>query len=91
MSHAEHDAGVIQALLKRFEEQRLPRAMELKAKVEGGHALELSEVNYLEGVLGDIHSMKGLIGRHPELEPLVVKGMNLYTEITKKALENEQK
>jgi len=87
----ENDAGVIQALLKRFDEQRLPRALELKAKVDAGNTLEQFEVNYLEDILHDIRAIKGLVDRHPEHEPLVVKGMQLYTEITEKALQNEQK
>ena len=86
----ENDAGVIQALLKRFDEQRLPRALELKAKVDGGQPLEQFEVNYLEDILNDIRTIKGLVDRHPEYEPLVVKGMQLYTEITATALQNEQ-
>jgi len=45
MTSGDNDAGVIQALLKRFNEQRLPRALELKAKVEGGKTLEPFEVN----------------------------------------------
>jgi hypothetical protein len=85
----ENDTGVIQALLKRFDEQRLPRALELKAKVDGGGKLEQFEVDYLEDILGDIRSIKGLVDRHPEYEPLVVKGMQLYAEITEKALKNE--
>ena len=89
MTNADNDAGVIQALLKRFDEQRLPRALELKAKVDGGNKLEQFEVNYLEDILGDIRAIKGLVDRHPEYEALVVKGMQLYTEITEKALQNE--
>lgn len=90
MTSGDNDAGVIQALLKRFNEQRLPRALELKAKVEGGKTLEPFEVNYLEDILNDIRSAKGLVDRHPELQPLVIKGMQLYTEITTRALANEK-
>jgi hypothetical protein len=32
-----------------------------------------------------------MITRHPELKPLVGKLMSLYSEITTKGLENEQK
>lgn len=90
MTNADNDAGVIQALLKRFDEQRLPRALELKAKVDGGTRLEQFEVDYLEDILGDIRAIKGLVDRHPEFESLVIRGMQLYTEITSKALQNEQ-
>ena len=91
MTTDSNDAGVIQALLDRFNSQRLPRAMELKTKVDAGGRLENFEIDYLADVLADIRSLKGLIDRHPEYEPLVIKGMNLYTEITEKALANEGK
>lgn len=90
MATSDNDAGVIQALLRRFNEQRFPRAMELKAKVDVGQRLEQFEVDHLEDILGDIRTMKGLVDRHPEFAPLVIKGMQLYTEITTKALQNEQ-
>ncbi|MDQ5879213.1 MAG: hypothetical protein QG616_2302 [Pseudomonadota bacterium] len=91
MSQNANDAGVVQALLDRFNTQRFPRAMELKAKVDRGDKLENFEIDYLAEVLADIRSIKALVNRHPEYEALVVKGMNLYTEITEKALGNESK
>ena len=91
MTNETNDAGVIQALLDRFNSQRLPRAMELRQKVEAGGRLENFEIDYLADVLADIRSLKGLLDRHPEYEPLVIKGMNLYTEITEKAVANEGK
>ncbi|MDQ5915041.1 MAG: hypothetical protein QG584_932 [Pseudomonadota bacterium] len=91
MSQNANDAGVVQALLDRFNTQRFPRAMELKAKVDSGDKLENFEIDYLAEVLADIRSIKALVNRHPEYEALVVKGMNLYTEITEKALGNESK
>jgi hypothetical protein len=90
MTDATNDAGVIQVLLDRFANQRLPRALAMKTKVDGGERLEQFEVDYLADVLSDIHTIKGLVDRHPEYESMVVKGMQLYTEITTKALANEK-
>lgn len=90
MTDMTNDAGVIQVLLDRFNNQRFPRAVELKAKVDSGQGLEPFEVDYLGDILSDIRAMKGLVDRHPEFQPLVVKGMQLYTEISTKALENEK-
>jgi len=90
MTDTTNDAGVIQVLLDRFSNQRLPRALELKTKVDGGQRLEQFEVDYLADVLHDIHAIKGLVDRHPEYESLVIKGMQLYTEITARALANEK-
>jgi hypothetical protein len=90
MTDTTNDAGMIQVLLDRFNSQRLPRALELQTKVEGGGRLEQFEVDYLADVLNDIRAIKGLVDRHPEYQPLVVKGMQLYAEITEKALANEK-
>jgi hypothetical protein len=90
MNQNPNDAGVIQALLTRFNEQRLPRALEMKAKVERGEALESFEVSALAEVLADARAMHGLLERHPEYEPLVTKALGLYKEITEKALANEK-
>lgn len=84
-----NDDGVIQVLLERFNTQRLPRALELKAKVDRGERLEPFEVDHLAEVLADIRAIKALLDRHPEYETLVLKGMGLYKEITEKALANE--
>jgi len=89
MSNKADDAGVIQVLLNRFNEQRLPRALQMKEKVERGETLEKFEVDYLADILADIGSIRALIERHPEYKELVAKGISLYKEITDKALANE--
>lgn len=89
MPQSSLDQGVIQVLLDRFNQQRLPRAMEMKAKVDRGEKLEEFDVSYLAGVLEDIQQIRPLLERHPEYEPLVVKGLALYKEIVDKATQNE--
>jgi hypothetical protein len=68
MSNKADDAGVIQVLLDRFNEQRLPRALLMKEKVDRGETLETFEVDYLAEVLKDIQSIRGLVERHPEYQ-----------------------
>jgi len=84
------EAGTIQVMLQRLNEFRLPRALDLKKKVDRGEKLDSNDVEFLETVLTDASSAQGLISRHPELQPLVGKLMGLYSEITTKGLENEQ-
>lgn len=89
MTSQTDDAGVIQVLLDRFNEQRLPRALQMKEKVERGETLEKFEVDFLADVLADTRAMHALLERHPEYEEIVTKALNLYREITEKALANE--
>ena len=91
MNNHPDDAGVIHALLDRFNTQRLPRALGMKEKVERGETLEESEVKFLAETLADIRAMHPLLERHPEYEVLSAKALGLYKEITEKALANESR
>jgi hypothetical protein len=90
MTTPEEEAGVLQATLDRFNNLRLPRALALKEQVDRGEKLYDVDIKFLADVAADMHTLKGFLGRHPEYEPLVVKGIGLYTEITEKAIANEK-
>ncbi|MBK7423031.1 MAG: hypothetical protein IPJ48_08025 [Propionivibrio sp.] len=85
------DAGVLAVIVARMEQQRLPRAIDLKAKVEQGGVLDDLDIEFLEGVFADSSELKPLLVRHPEYQDLAARMMALYREITTKALENENK
>jgi hypothetical protein len=85
------EAGTIQVLLQRLNDIRLPRALDLKKKVERGERLDSYDLDFLETVLTDATSAQGLVAKYPEFKPLVSKLIGLYGEITTKGLENEQK
>ena len=84
------DEGTIVALLDRFRLQRLPQALALKEKVDGGGTLDDHDIAFLEQVFEDMRDVKPLVQRHPELESLTARIAVLYKEITDKALANEQ-
>ena len=90
MSEPSADIGVITAVLERMENQRLPRAVDLKEKVDNGERLGEFDIQFLEQVFTDAHDLKPLYDRHPEIEPLAARMIHLYHEITAKALANEQ-
>ena len=91
MTPEKEDAGTIQAMLERLENWRLPRALDIKKKVDAGGTLDSNDLQFLKNVFEDAGKAQALAGRHPELQALVVKMTSLYGEITKKALENEEK
>ena len=90
MTDSSKDDGVIAALLERFQSIRLPRALDIKARVDKGEKLHENDLAFLGRVLEDAQQIQPLLDRHPEYEELVTRAMHLYNDITKKALENEQ-
>lgn len=90
MTETSKDAGLIQVLAQQLETKRLPRALSLKEKVDGGATLNDVDIEFLEGVFQDARSVSTLVDRHPEWQDLATKMIQLYKEITEKALENEE-
>lgn len=90
MTDDKEDDGLIYVLMERFEKIRLPRALSLKEKVDGGGVLDDYDLAFLEEVFSDSNKIKPLLDRHPEYQDLAARVINLYSEITAKALENEK-
>lgn len=90
MSESSEDLGLITVLLQRLETQRLPRALALKDKIDRGELLDDFDIGFLEEVFADASKVRPFVARHPEYQDLAARMMNLYKEITDKALENEK-
>jgi len=90
MEHTEDEKGTAQVLLKRLVDQRLPRLLEMEARVERGELLEDFDIDYLNSALRDAQHNERYAGHFPEYASIVGKIANLYQHITSKALENEQ-
>jgi hypothetical protein len=84
------DTGTIVALLERMRTQRLPRALDIKSKVDAGEKLDDYDLAFLEEVAADTEYMKQLWDRHPEFQEIGGRMIHLYHEISEKALANEQ-
>ncbi|MGB5259948.1 MAG: hypothetical protein WBO34_05425 [Gammaproteobacteria bacterium] len=90
MADPSDDTGIIVALAKRLETQRLPRALALKEKVDRGEKLNDLDMAFLEEVNDDMQKVRSLVDRNPDWQTIVEKMLQLYNEITAKALDNEQ-
>lgn len=90
MDQDTEDAGTIAALMTRFTEYRLPRAQRLLQRVNAGETLTESDITFLKRVMEDDQHGQDLLARHPEYNTLVCRFIDLYSEITAKALENEK-
>ena len=90
MSEATEDIGVIIALVNRFTEQRLPKVIAIRERVELGERLSEYDIKFLDEILKDANRIMPLVDKHPEWEPLTTRAISLYKEITEKALENEK-
>lgn len=90
MTNTPEDTGVLLALIERFEQQRLPRATALKAKVDRGELLSDEDIAFLKQVFEDAQHVKPFLRKHPDWQPLVMRAVELYKAIMDKALANEQ-
>jgi hypothetical protein len=83
--------GTAYVLLMRLNNERLPRALALKEKVDRGERLSDYDKEYLKIVLREAGGVRRAANKLPEYHDLVRRMQSLYDEITSKALVNEQK
>jgi hypothetical protein len=84
------DLGVIAVLAKRMVEERLPKALALKERVDRGEVLNDLDISFLEQVFADANKISPLIKENSQVAEIGGRMMQLYKEITSKALENEK-
>jgi hypothetical protein len=90
MTDNPNDIGVIAALVERLEKRRIPRALDIKKKVDRGELLDEWDMDYMEKIIADAKDALKVVDDHPEYQELYARVADLYEDITRKALENEQ-
>jgi len=91
MADVSKELGVIAVLAKRMTEERLPKALALKERIDRGGVLSEVDLTFLEQVLADARQIKPLMHKDPKVLEVAGRMVELYGEITAKALENEKK
>ena len=90
MSEISKETGVIAVLAKRMVEERLPKALALKERVDRGEVLNDLDIAFLEQVIADAGTIRPLMKNNPRVLEVAGRMVQLYKEITDKALENEK-
>ena len=88
--HTDDDAATIQALLDRLLKFRLPRALAVKQRIDGGERLTDSDIAFLKSALEDAQNGKKFVARNPEVHALGAQIVQLYDDIVRRAVENEK-
>ncbi len=80
----------MQVLLEEFEKRRLPVLLKIREKVNSGKQVNEGELDFLEKVIEDAERSMPMMFSYPQLNDFCQQVVQLYQEITAKALENEQ-
>lgn len=86
-----HDEATLQALLNRLLQFRLPRALELKQRVDQGECLTDADLAFLKVALEDARNGQQYVARNPRFHALGAQLVQLYDQIVSRATENEQR
>jgi len=83
------ELGIVEAVLKDFNDHRLPRLLDMEKRVDDGEPLSEYDLDYLKAAVERTRSNESFADVHPEFKTLVLGVSKLYDHITVKALQNE--
>ena len=90
MSKLTKEEGVVSVLAKRLVDERLPKALSMKERMDRGETLNDLDLAFLSRVLEEANSVTSAIAEDPKAQEIAARMVGLYKEITEKALKNEQ-
>src|SRR5438128_9396778 len=86
MAEVSKELGTIAVLAKRMVDERLPKALELKERVDRGEKLNGLDLNFLEQVVKDATQIMPVMKSDARVMQVAARMLELYKEITNKAL-----
>ena len=89
MDQRDKDRATLTAVLERFEHWRYPQALEIKGRLDKGEALTERDNEFLSRVFESARDLMPIIERNPEYQKLAAQAIELITEITKLAAQND--
>ena len=90
MTEASKELGVMAVLAKRMVEERLPKALALKERIDRGEKLNELDLLFLEQVVKDANQIRPVLKDDARAMKVAAQVLQLYREISEKALQNEQ-
>ena len=91
MTDNSKDQGIAITLLERFAKQTLPKAFEIKKRVDCGELLDQWDIDFLQKLIERAKEIKPLVERNPEYQEIYAQAVHLYKEITEQAFLNEKR
>ncbi len=90
MTDDNKDLGIAITLLDKFNEDTLPKALEIKQRLDRGEKLDHWDIEFLEQWFKRAEEIKPLVDRHPEYQEIYASAVHLYKQITDMAVVNEK-
>ena len=89
MNDTDKKLAIKEVVLERLAEQRIPRLLDIKEMLGKGGTLSSLDMEFLDEALGDANQNKHIFDENPDIQEIYTRVVDLFEEITEKALENE--
>jgi hypothetical protein len=90
MTDESKDLGIAITVLDRLTEDTLPKAFEIKERLDRGEPLDHWDIDFLNDWFKRAEQLKPLVDRHPEYQEVYARVVHLYKQITEQAVLNEK-
>lgn len=91
MNDINEKLAIKEVLLERLAEQRIPRLLDIKEMLNQGGTLSELDMEFLDEVSSDAGQNKHIFDEYPDIQEIYTRVVDLFDEITEKAMENEIK